>query len=64
MNFDNLFNGNQLLSQTTNQFLNDNWMEIYKEMKAPVVKAIKDAIVNLMNSLFRKVPYKKVFLSN
>uniref|UniRef100_A0A336LYW3 CSON008368 protein n=1 Tax=Culicoides sonorensis TaxID=179676 RepID=A0A336LYW3_CULSO len=54
---DNLFNGNKQLSDTMNQFLNDNWKEIYDELKPGVLDALGQVVVNLVNNVFAKLPY-------
>lgn len=54
---DNLFNGNKALGDTMNQFLNDNWKEIYDELKPGVLDALGQVVVNLVNNVFAKMPY-------
>lgn len=62
MNFENLFNGDKLLSTTTNQFLNENWTEILKELKPVLTKAIGGIYKAIADPIFNKFPYEELFL--
>lgn len=58
---DNLFNGNKALGDTMNQFLNDNWSEIYDELKQGVFDALGSIFTNLLNNVFLRIPYDQLF---
>lgn len=60
--FENLFNGNQALSDSTNVFLNENWKIIYSEMKANIVKPVGQVMRTAINSFLEKRPYAEFFL--
>lgn len=60
--FSNLFNGDKLLGDTTNRFLNENWEDIYKEIKPAFVEAIGKVVETVINNVFTKIPYKDAFL--
>lgn len=62
MNFDNLFNGDQVLSQSTNQFLNENWTDILAELKPVLTKAIGGIYKAIAEPIFNKFPYDELFL--
>lgn len=64
MNFDNLFNGDQRLSDSTNQFLNENWKEILGELKPVLTKAIAGIYKAIADPIFRKFPYEDLFLKD
>lgn len=64
MNFDNLFNGDPLLSQSTNTFLNDNWTEILRELKPVLTKAIGGIYKAVAEPIFNKFPYEELFLAD
>ncbi|XP_046392875.1 protein takeout-like [Ischnura elegans] len=49
--FGNLFNGNKELGDSTNQFFNDNWRDIVKEIQ-PVVE---ETISTIIHEIVRKV---------
>lgn len=59
---ENLFNGDKLLGDTTNAFLNDNWHPIFLELKPELVKAFGAIVKNLINGVFQKLPYDTAFL--
>lgn len=62
MNFDRLFNGDQALSDSTNIFLNENWMDILKELKPVLTKAIGGIFKAIADPIFIKFPYDELFL--
>lgn len=62
MNFENLFNGDRVLSQSTNTFLNDNWSEIITEIKPVLTKAIGGIYKAIADPIFNKFPYEDLFL--
>lgn len=64
MNFDGLFNGDTVLSQSTNQFLNENWTEILAELKPVLTKAIGGIYKAVAEPIFIKFPYQDLFLSD
>lgn len=60
--FDNLFNGDKRLGDVTNQVMNDNWQELHKEINPVVAETISVYLTNILNNLFRQVPFDEVFL--
>lgn len=64
MNFENLFNGNDQLSISTNYFLNDNWTEILRELKPVLTKAIGGIYKAVAEPIFNKFPYEELFLAD
>ncbi|XP_044764569.1 uncharacterized protein LOC123321130 [Coccinella septempunctata] len=60
--FDNLFDGNKQLGDNINNVLNDNWKEIYDELKYDYLNAIARYTMRLSNKLFEKIPMKFIFL--
>ncbi|XP_046393775.1 circadian clock-controlled protein daywake-like [Ischnura elegans] len=57
----NLFNGNKLLGNQMNYFLNENWREIQKEFGPPIADALAKAIRKIVNAITRKVPLDAIF---
>ncbi|KAK3912597.1 Protein takeout [Frankliniella fusca] len=58
--FGNLFNGDPILSRTTNSFLNENAKDIIEEVK-PAVEAVAAMIVeDVANNVVKVVPYSKL----
>ncbi|XP_059610155.1 protein takeout-like [Phlebotomus argentipes] len=62
IHFDNLYNGDKLLGDTTNTFLNENWMDIFNELKPDISKAYAAAIQTIINNVFAKLPYREYFV--
>lgn len=60
--FTNLFNGNKVLSDTTNRFFNENWMQIHEELRPKFYEAIASIYETLINKAFGSVPYDELFL--
>lgn len=62
MRFENMFNGDKLLTDTTNNFLNENWPEILKELKPVLTQAIAGIYKAVAEPIFAKFPYADFFL--
>ncbi|KAK7865806.1 hypothetical protein R5R35_001268 [Gryllus longicercus] len=59
---DNLFNGDGALLDTTNNFLNEEWREVFDSLRPSFAKAISEVITDILNGIFRQVPFKDAFL--
>lgn len=64
MKLENLFNGDKILSENMNTFLNENWRDILKELKPSISFAIEEIFKSIINRVFIKVPYDELFLPN
>lgn len=62
--FGNMFNGDPVLGPSTNQFLNENWQDIYKELRTSVESAFGKVIETLINNVFAGLQYKNAFLAD
>ncbi|XP_073819359.1 protein takeout-like [Musca autumnalis] len=60
--FDSLFDGDKALTASTNEFINANWKELYREVQADMSKSISLIVKSLMNTFFTKYPYSDYFL--
>lgn len=60
--FGNLFNGDKALGEGTNKFMNENWFEIFKELKPVLNKAVGDICRRIISPIFAKFPYDQMFL--
>ncbi|KAG5887713.1 hypothetical protein JTB14_020016 [Gonioctena quinquepunctata] len=60
--FDNLFNGNKILGDSFNNFLNDNPKEVEEIVKIPIIQVIKAMFSIMMSSLFKGVSMDEVFI--
>lgn len=58
---ENLFNGDKLLGDTTNQFLNENWQDLFKEMKPAMQKFVNGQSTSIVKPVFNKVPYAELY---
>lgn len=59
--FGNLYNGDRTLGETTNAFLNENWQEIFGELKGSIFEAFTLISQTLLDNVFGKVPYRELF---
>ncbi|GLG99483.1 Protein takeout [Gryllus bimaculatus] len=62
MHFTNLFNGDKALGDTMNNFLNENWSEIYRELNPAFEQTLGAIFLQITARFFQKVPFDKVFL--
>lgn len=58
---DNLFNGDKALGENMNLFLNQNAMEIYKEVRISLSEGFGHVLKDIIKSVFSKNPYNKYF---
>ncbi|PNF17371.1 hypothetical protein B7P43_G02970 [Cryptotermes secundus] len=62
INFDNLFNGDKLLSDSTNLVLNENWKQFWAELKPSFEETYAEAFLQLSKTVFGKVAENDIFL--
>ncbi|XP_055850965.1 protein takeout-like [Episyrphus balteatus] len=60
--FENLYNGDKALGDTTNSFLNENWKDIFGEVKNSILKAFTPVFKDVLNNVFENLPYDKLFV--
>ncbi|XP_049767701.1 protein takeout-like [Schistocerca cancellata] len=58
---DNLFNGDKVLGDNMNKFLNENMDLLVQDLKAPIELALAATHMDVAKRLFSKVPYNSVF---
>nr|ABP51960.1 takeout/JHBP-like protein [Diploptera punctata] len=63
VNFENLFNGDKALGDTTNKALNDNWEEFWGVIRPSIEQAFGDVFAHVANIIFSRVPEKNLFMS-
>lgn len=61
MSFSNLFNGDKALGDNMNQFLNENWQDILKELKPAIIDAFTQIFQSVISNVFNKVPYNELY---
>lgn len=57
----NLFNGNKLLGDQMNEFLNENWRDAYNELSPTIFKIISEILVSVVSRISSVVPYDNIF---
>ncbi|XP_047097006.1 protein takeout-like [Schistocerca piceifrons] len=62
LTFENLFNGDKALGDNMNNFINENWDVILKELKPGISDVLGAIFQDISNRIFSKVPYDKIFL--
>lgn len=63
INLENLFNGNKLLGDGMNKFLNENWSELWKELQPAFIETFGRVGLDVANTVFQRNTYKKLFLA-
>ncbi|KAK5645852.1 hypothetical protein RI129_004316 [Pyrocoelia pectoralis] len=56
VNLRNLFNGNEVLGQTLNNFLNQNSNDIITDLSESIGQSLGEILKELMNEVFSKIP--------
>lgn len=60
----NLYNGDKALGDSTNQFLNENWQDIFNEIKQAIFDAFSLIAQTMLNNLFAHHNYRDLFAPN
>ncbi|KAJ6635871.1 Protein takeout [Pseudolycoriella hygida] len=60
--FDNLYNGDKALGDTTNRFINEYWRDIYLEIKPSLLRTFEEQIQVIANTAMAKLPFDEYFL--
>lgn len=58
----NLFNGDKVLGEQTNKFLDENWKEIDKDLGPAISETIAQICVQIASAFFERIPYNQLFL--
>jgi hypothetical protein len=59
--FENLFDGNKELGDNTNQVLNDNWKEVFDDVKNGYSEVFSQILIKLYDNFFSKVSLEEAF---
>nr|CAI5868767.1 unnamed protein product [Callosobruchus analis] len=59
---ENLFNGDKTLGDTMNNFLNENWEEVIKEIGGAISQTIRTVARTISSGYFKKVPYRELLI--
>lgn len=62
LKFENLFNGDKLLGDNMNTFLDENWKEVLDELGSPLVKSLTPVFTLIINGIAKEVPYNEIFV--
>ncbi|XP_069681799.1 protein takeout-like [Periplaneta americana] len=61
VHLDNLFGGDNLLGTETNNFLNENWLEVFKDVGPSITEAIAQLLGKIINNISAHFPYDDLF---
>lgn len=64
LKLENLFNGDKALGDNMNLFLNENWRDIFNEMKPAVELSVIEILKGIVNRIYIKFPYEDAFLKD
>jgi hypothetical protein len=59
-NFENLFNGDKALGDNINKVMNENWEEVFSDVKSSYEDAFGQIVTGLFNGLLAKVPISEL----
>lgn len=59
---DNLFNGDKRLGDQTNNFLNENWEDVAKDLSPIISETINVIVTSIFKGYTNRVPYDDFFL--
>jgi Haemolymph juvenile hormone binding protein (JHBP) len=62
VNFSNLFNGDKLLGDNMNLFLNENWSIVIDELKKPINLAFASEFKDIVSNILENTPYDELFV--
>lgn len=62
INFDNLFNGNRVLGETVNGFLNENFERVYREFSSPIFEILSNILRKVVENIFETIPFNEMFI--
>ncbi|XP_044260824.1 protein takeout-like [Tribolium madens] len=62
--FDNLFNGDKALGDNINTVLNDNWREVFEDVKSGYSEVMSEIIQSLLNNFWSVVSLEDAFGEN
>lgn len=60
-NFENLFNGDEAMGKQMNTIINENWKELFAEVKEGYNVALSAVVNNVASAIFNKVPMEDLF---
>ncbi|KAB0792589.1 hypothetical protein PPYR_14548 [Photinus pyralis] len=60
LRYDNLFGGDPRMGEEINHILNENWSDLFHDVKHGYEEAIAQAIGQVVQALFKQVPYDKL----
>lgn len=61
MHYKGLLNGDETLNNRINEFLNENWADIFAALKPTVEETFAKVIKEIINNVFRTTPYRRLF---
>jgi len=64
LQLNNLFNGDPVLGQSVNTFLNDNSQEVFAELKPEISKQVGSLVLKVMNDALSALPADKFLTRN
>lgn len=61
LRFENLFDGDNILGEQMNRFINENSDVLFKELQAPYEETFGLVFTKISNDIFSRVPFNKIF---
>ena len=57
---ENLFDGNKRLGDNINTVMNENWQEVYNDVKSSYAEAFSQVLEIVFNNLLAKIPFDEL----
>lgn len=61
LNFDNLFNGDTILGNQMNRFINANAELLFSELQGSYEDIFALVFTKIINDVFTRIPFEKIF---
>ncbi|XP_065371507.1 circadian clock-controlled protein daywake-like [Calliphora vicina] len=61
-NLQNIVNNNAILSESINGVINENWSDLWLEIKSNTIRYVEDIIRNILNDILKELPVDEFYL--
>lgn len=61
LNFENLFNGNKPLGQEMNKVINENWQDVWSELREGITNGFETVLSSLISNVLQKITYDEFY---
>lgn len=62
LNFENLFNGNAQLGREMNKVINQNWQDVWSELREGITNGFETVLGSLITDVLHQITYDEFYL--